>query len=248
MNIGVCAAYPVGRELTEFIVQYGHPIKFIATLADDLKFSPYIERECINHGIPYIHGANVNSPELIQTIKDNDIDIMFLLWWPTIVHKEALDAAKIGWVNLHPSLLPYGRGKHPYYWAINEGTPYGVTIHFIDESVDGGAIIAQREIPYDITDTGETLYVRALAEIVALFKDAYPKIMTGVASVMVEGGNVHYAKDLRWHSDIALDESYKARDLINRIRGRTFLQGDSAHFYEKGKRYRIKVIIEECEQ
>ena len=248
MNVGICAAYKVGRELTEFIVGYGHPIKFIATLAEDMTFSPYIIRECINSRTPYFSRVNVNSPEFIQAIKDNDIDIMFLLWWPQIVHKEALEAARIGWVNLHPALLPYGRGKHPYYWAIQEGTPFGVTIHFIDESVDGGRIIAQREIPYDITDTGETLYAKALVEIVALFKETYSMILLDPFSYRKATGNtlVHYASELEPHSTIQLDMMYEARDLINRIRGRTFLKGDSTHFEDNGKKYRIKVIIEEA--
>lgn len=250
MNIGVCAAYKVGRELTEFIIKYGHPVKFIATLEEDVTYSPYIIRECINSGTPHIHLGNVNSPKFVQFIRDSEIDIMFLLWWPTIIKKEAIEAVHGGWINLHPSLLPYGRGKHPYYWAIQEGTPFGVTIHFIDESVDGGMIIAQREIPYDITDTGETLYAKSLDRITELFKEIYPMIVGDTdltyPVTRVNGGNIHYSWMLEQHSTIHLDDTYTARDLINRIRGRTFMSGDSAHFEESGKRYRIKVIIEEA--
>jgi len=248
MKIAVCAAFKVGRELVHFIAEYGHPVEFVATLKNDSEYSASISRECMKHGIPHIPNADVNSPEFAQLVRDCEIDVVLLLWWPTIVKKESIDAAKIGWINLHPALLPFGRGKHPYYWAINENTPFGVTIHFIDPSVDGGKIIAQKEIPHDITDTGETLYNKSLTEIVSLFKEAYPNIVADNLSPFIASAmDVHYGWMLEPHSEIHLDSLYNARDLINRIRGRTFLNGDSAHFIENGKKYRIKVIIEEAE-
>jgi methionyl-tRNA formyltransferase len=248
MKIGVCAAGKVGRELVEFVLNYPHPVAFVATHKDDAAHASCIWRQCQVSNVPCIKDAEVNSDNFVQTIRESQIDAMLLLWWPTIIKRPAIDAARVGWINLHPSLLPYGRGKHPYYWAINEGTPYGVTIHFIDETVDGGGYIAQREIPHDITDTGESLYRKALIEIVDLFKEVYPEIVKGDFSTQLShpAYPVHYSRMLEPHSEISLDDSYVARDLINRVRGRTFLQGDSAHFYENGLKYRIKVIIEEA--
>lgn len=64
--------------------------------------------------------------------------------------------------------------KHYNFWALAEGAPFGVSLHFVDT----GDVVAQREIPYDLTDTGETLYRKAQREIVRLFREEYPRLRT----------------------------------------------------------------------
>ena len=43
-------------------------------------------------------------------------------------------------LNIHPSLLPFGRGKYGYFWSIINSEPFGVTIHLVDEGIDSGKI------------------------------------------------------------------------------------------------------------
>ena len=52
----------------------------------------------------------------------------FLLWWPFIL-KNSLNIPKNGTINIHPSHLPYFKGKDPNFWAILNSGPYGVSIH-----------------------------------------------------------------------------------------------------------------------
>ena len=103
-------------------------------------------------------------------------DLGLLAWWPRIVRNSLIEIPKKGFINFHPSLLPYNRGKHYNFWAIVEGCPFGVTLHFVDAGVDTGDIVAQRSISYDWTDTGESLYFKAQKEILDLFYLTYPKI------------------------------------------------------------------------
>ncbi len=56
---------------------------------------------------------------------------------------------KISIINLHISFLPWNRGAHPNFWSFYDDTPKGVTIHLIDEGIDTGAIIYQKEITFD---------------------------------------------------------------------------------------------------
>ena len=51
---------------------------------------------------------------------------------------------------------------YPWYWAIIDGNKFGVTLHFINEKIDAGDILFQTEIPFNITDTGGTLYKKML--------------------------------------------------------------------------------------
>jgi methionyl-tRNA formyltransferase len=85
-------------------------------------------------------------------------------------------------INLHISLLPWNRGADPNLWSFLEDTPKGVTIHYIDEGLDTGDIIAQKEIVFD--SPGETLattYEKLNANLIELFKQEWQHISTGEA-------------------------------------------------------------------
>ena len=89
------------------------------------------------------------------------LDLGLLCWWPTLIKAPLLDLPQRGFINTHPSLLPYGRGKHPYVWSLLDQTPFGVSLHWVDDSTDGGAVAFQNPLPVTWCDTGETLYRRS---------------------------------------------------------------------------------------
>ena len=80
-------------------------------------------------------------------------------------------------INLHIGYLPYNRGAHPLYWAIREGTPVGVSIHYIDRGIDTGDIIAQKQVA--VTGTLSTGYMQLKSFIEALFKVHWRDIRRG---------------------------------------------------------------------
>ena len=59
-----------------------------------------------------------NDEELIAKCKE--LDMVILAWWGRIIKGELLEAPNHGFVNLHTSFLPYGKGKHPHYWSLVE--------------------------------------------------------------------------------------------------------------------------------
>ncbi|MBR0093020.1 MAG: hypothetical protein IJP92_15125 [Lachnospiraceae bacterium] len=64
-----------------------------------------------------------------------------------ILRQEHLDALGGNTVNLHNSYLPYNRGTSPNLWSILEGTPRGVSLHYMDAQLDKGRIITQVLLP-----------------------------------------------------------------------------------------------------
>ena len=78
--------------------------------------------------------------------RENDYVLGFLLWWPTILEEKILNKFKTGIVNFHPSYLPFGRGKDPYFWSIVNDEPFGISCHFIDNKIDSGQLIIQKRI------------------------------------------------------------------------------------------------------
>ena len=75
------------------------------------------------------------SKDRILALKEINLDLIVLAWWPYIIKEPLISISRLGCLNLHPSLLPYNQGKHPYFWSIVEDVPFGVTIHFIDAGI-----------------------------------------------------------------------------------------------------------------
>ena len=159
-------------------------------------------------------------------------DLGFLLWWPKIIKKETLSPSKKGFYNLHPSLLPFSKGKHPNFWAIRKEEPYGVSIHKVRKGIDTGEIIAQKSIPIDWEDNGGTLYKKSERECINLFKKTFPKILINKIAKTIKnsGGSFHLEKEMFLESEIDLEKSYKAKDLFNLLRARTFTGKSSCWF------------------
>ncbi len=102
-----------------------------------------------SRGLNYIDFDELDEPQLIQTIKDLEVDAAVVCSYNYKVPKVLRDATKDGFLNVHPSLLPKYRGGNPYSRVIMNGeAETGVTVHFMDDGFDTGDIIAQK--PYHI--------------------------------------------------------------------------------------------------
>ena len=95
-------------------------------------------------------------------------------------------------LNIHPSLLPAFPGANAIAQALQHGVKVtGVTVHFVDEKVDHGPIIAQRAVPVLPNDDLKSLHARIQTE----EHDLYPKVIRAFArgEISVEGRNVRWA-------------------------------------------------------
>lgn len=250
MKIVLCAANLVGYELVSYILEQKHQIEFAITHEND-KYESKIFKLLQDNNVKTYRKLDINSQYFQNLLHKHSIDLVFLLWWSKIVKKETISLAKIGFVNLHPSLLPYNRGKHPYYWSIVDNTPAGVSIHYITEGIDDGNILCQRQIETNITTTGSELYNKSIVEIIDLFKQNYEKILEQSLTPIKQkqqDSTFHFAKEIHASSEIKLDKNYKAIDLINIIRARNFPNRPSSFFYLSGKKYYVNIQIRESEE
>lgn len=171
-----------------------------------------------------------------------------LAWWPKLISKELLTVTDDGFINTHPSLLPFSRGKHYNFWTLVEQNPFGVSLHFVDEGIDSGDIVAQLPVQYGWEDTGGTLYAKAAQAMIDLFKNVYPYIRTHELPRIKQDlskGNIHYAKEIDEASRIDLDKTYSARELINLLRARTFPGHPACWFDADGATYEITLSIKQ---
>lgn len=191
-------------------------------------------------------------PGELRASKLGSFDVGVLAWWPNIVSEEILQCSAKGFINIHPSLLPFGRGKDPNFWAIIEGTPFGVTCHVVSSSIDKGPRISWQEIPVQWESTGGTLYQAAveLAPSVLLtglerfLNDVHPE---NLGYEMVRGPKRRSEIDPA--SRISLSSHYTGRELLNMLRARTFQGMPACKFEDElGNQFEVRVEIRPLEQ
>lgn len=142
-------------------------------------------------------------------------------------------------LNLHPGLLPYNAGANPNVWPLVDGTPAGTTLHVMSETVDAGAIVAQRRVPVSPADTAETLYRRLEEASFDMLTECWGTIRTITPVPQPAGGTFHRSAELR-----DLDPLPTDLPVIDRLRARTF-PPFGAEFDRDGRRWRIRVEIDE---
>jgi phosphoribosylglycinamide formyltransferase-1 len=111
--------------------------------------------------------------EIITALRARNVDLVCLAGYMRILSTEFIEAYRGRILNIHPSLLPLFPGLEPQKQALDQGAKTsGCTVHFVDETLDGGPIIAQREVAVHEDDTVETLSERILAEEHQLYVEA----------------------------------------------------------------------------
>ena len=120
--------------------------------------APAIKEYAVEQKIPYIQVDKFNN-DIIQKIKDYNADVGVVVSFGKIIPKEVFNSPRYGCFNIHFSLLPKYRGAAPVQQALIDGnTKTGVTAFCIEEGLDTGDILLQKELDIDIKDTSETLF------------------------------------------------------------------------------------------
>lgn len=248
MNIALFASNVVGHEIVKFFGENNEPLACLILDSNDEKGLnvQIIADSGIKDHNKIFYSDSLYKKETQDTLKMMNLDLAILAWWPYIIKKDLIKIPKFGYLNFHPSYLPYNRGKDPNFWSIIENVPFGVSIHFVDTGIDSGDIVFQSVINKSCEDTGKTLYEKALKEIVKLFKDNFQQIKSGKIPRKPQDlnhGSFHRRSELNLASMIDLDKSYRARDLLNIIRARTFYPHPAAYFVEGGEKYEVRIDI-----
>jgi methionyl-tRNA formyltransferase len=123
---------------------------------------------------------DVTRPEIRDRLVTERVDLVVSWFWTTRLPRALLDAAPLGSVGVHPSLLPRHRGPDPYFWAIDSGDAVtGVTAHRLAEAYDTGAILAQRTLSIDPSWNAWTLAKRLDRPSLSLLREVVGKMAAG---------------------------------------------------------------------
>jgi phosphoribosylglycinamide formyltransferase-1 len=118
--------------------------------------------------------------EIIAALRAHEVEIVCLAGYMRLLSPDFIEAFRGRTLNIHPSLLPAFPGLDAQLQALEHGVKWtGCTVHFVDETLDGGPIIAQRAVPVHDDDTEETLAARILVEEHRLYREALALIVRG---------------------------------------------------------------------
>ena len=131
-----------------------------------------------------IKGKVIKDTEgLLKALAEEDTDLVVLAGYMKVLEPPVIDAYRGRIINIHPSLIPKYCGKGFYgkrvHQAVLDGgeTVSGATVHFVDEGVDTGEIILQREVPVEPGDTADTQAARVLKTEHVILAEGIKKVM-----------------------------------------------------------------------
>ena len=114
---------------------------------------------CEKNKIPFKLVNDVNSKDNYNWIKSLNPDIIFCFGWSNLLKKNILTLTPMGVLGFHPSKLPKNRGRHPLIWALALGLKKSAsTFFFMDEGIDSGEILSQKDFDILSTDDAQILY------------------------------------------------------------------------------------------
>lgn len=226
------------------------PCELVALVVHPEDRSRFRRHHLIAAGLPpqrVFDATRLRESETLAALAELRPDMGFCGCFGYILRPELLQLFPKGCVNSHISMLPYNRGAFPNVWSIIEGTPAGVSLHYIDPGVDTGDLLAQRHVPVDAADTGQSLYLKLERAAVELFREACPAILSGILPAKKQdhsAATVHKVADAARIDEVQLDRAYLGRDLLNLLRARTFPPFKGAYFVENGRRIYLRLHLE----
>ncbi|HEV2109163.1 MAG TPA: formyltransferase family protein [Thermomicrobiales bacterium] len=152
-------------------------------------------------GIPILSLESIRQPGDIEAITAYRPELIVVSCFPWRFPQPLLALPRLGCINLHPSLLPVGRGPEPVFWTLRRGERQtGVTVHLMDEGLDTGPILAQEtvEVPFgirapdlehDLTERGGTLLIESITGLAMGALHPQPQIDTLATAAPVPTAN-----------------------------------------------------------
>jgi phosphoribosylglycinamide formyltransferase 1 len=122
----------------------------------------------------------VHDRAIVAALQEHGVELVCLAGYMRLLSKYFIEAYRNRILNIHPSLLPAFPGLDAQRQALEHGVKWtGCTVHFVDETLDGGPIIVQHVVPIEANDTDETLAGRILIEEHKAYAEAVTLVLRG---------------------------------------------------------------------
>ena len=184
--------------------------------------APAVKQRGQELGIPVIQPRTFRDADVVNRLQSYGPDVIVVAAYGRLLPPEVLAIPRFGCLNLHPSLLPRHRGPAPVTGAILAGDVItGVSLMLLDEGMDTGPIIAQRERAIGSSDDAAGLTEALFADGAALLLETLPGWMAGSISAVEQDGNLATYTSKLERADGLADWELSAETLARRQRAYT---------------------------
>ena len=197
---------------------------------NEVSFSP-VKEIAVAAGIPVQQPEKIRAPENEQLLRELAPDVIVIIAYGQIIRANLLPVPRLGWINLHASLLPKYRGAAPIAWAIARGeTVTGNTTMRIDAGMDTGEMLLQQELSIGPEETSPELAARLSEAGADLMVQTLGGLQSGTLIGRPQDHSAATAAPILKREDGKIDWSKSAQEIYNRMRGFTPWPGAFTQF------------------
>lgn len=204
------------------------------------KFDP-VKKRAVELDIPVYQHRTMKGPEVLEKFQELDADLAVLAFVTQIVPPSVFNAPKLGSICFHPSLLPKYRGGSAINWTlINGEKKTGISWFWVDEGIDTGPLLVQKEVKIGPEETTGTLYFNKLFPLgIAAAGEAIDLIQAGNPPRIIQDESQANYDPLCRDEHSGIDWSQPAQTVFDHIRGcdpqpgaSTTCQGQTIRLYD----------------
>lgn len=211
---------------------------------------PPVKELALKYDIPVYQPLKARDEDFVNVLKELNPDVIVVVAYGQILPKSILDIPKFGCINVHVSLLPKYRGAAPINWVIINGEEKtGVTTMYMDEGLDTGDMILQKEFALDNEITAGELHDKMMVVGAETLKETLDLIEKGCAPRTKQNHDEFSYAPMMDKSLGNIDFNKSAKDIHNLVRGVN--PWPSAYTTYDGKTMKVwktKVLNEESQK
>jgi methionyl-tRNA formyltransferase len=198
-----------------------------------VSFSP-VKQTALQAGLPIHQPPKIRAPESQALLEQLGPDAIVIIAYGQIIPARLLPIPKLGWINLHGSLLPKYRGAAPIQWSIANGESItGLTTMRIDAGMDTGDTLLQEEISIGAKETTPELAARMSEAGAPLMLNTLRGLASGTIALRPQNHELASHAPLLKKEDGRIDWQQSAQQIFNRMRGFTPWPGALTTFREQ---------------
>lgn len=225
-------------------------MKKILIISDNPRLTEFVKQDILpnipNLQCKFCYSSNNRKPFEMQKLGAKKLDIkdkgtefskkydfIFSLHCKQIFPKEVVNATTC--INVHPGLNPYNRGWYPQVFSIINKLPAGATIHIMNEEVDAGGIIAQKEVSINEFDCSYDVYERVQETEMSLLKEWFPKILKNEFTLYhpLTEGNYNSISDFNELCNLDLQHIGTFQEHLDLLKALSHKNFKNAYFLDK---------------